>query len=69
MVEVLRLVLRFVEKCPISRGFGGIRLDSKSGAGQPVVGSNPMPSARFEGRRRNRLTAFMLRFQHFRFLR
>ena len=45
LARVLRLVLRSLEKRGISRGFWGPCLDSKSGAGQPVEGSNPLPSA------------------------
>jgi hypothetical protein len=43
--KVLRLVLRFLEKWRISRGFRGFCLDSKSGAASAVEGSTPLPSA------------------------
>jgi hypothetical protein len=43
--RALRLVLRLLKKCGISRGFWSILLDSKSGAAQAVEGSNPLPSA------------------------
>jgi hypothetical protein len=52
--------VRSVAKGPFSRSLWPVLLDSKSGAGQPVEGSNPLPSALKSRKTLHGLAAFRI---------